>query len=104
MTQGKRSMLMCGMHWLQKPSCVDPQIAIFVDVPRVRKLCVAGPRPSASLLSGMSLSDHMYGPHVLVCVRVRGAFQKKKKSNIILQYNILVVFYPALPYSYHVSV
>ena len=26
----------------------------------------------------MSLSDSMYGPHVLVCVRVRGAFQKKK--------------------------
>ena len=28
----------------------------------------------------MSLSEHMYGPHVLVCVRVRGAFQKKKKK------------------------
>ena len=29
----------------------------------------------------MSLSEHMYGPHVLVCVRVRGAFQKKKKKS-----------------------
>ena len=28
----------------------------------------------------MSLSELMYGPHVLVCVRVRGAFQKKKKK------------------------
>ena len=27
----------------------------------------------------MSLSEHMYGLHVLVCVRVRGAFNKKKR-------------------------
>ena len=29
---------------------------------------------------GMSLCESMCGPHVLVCVRVRGAFQKKKKK------------------------
>ena len=28
----------------------------------------------------MSLSELMYGPHVLVCVRVRGAFQKKNNN------------------------
>ena len=27
---------------------------------------------------GMSLCESMYGPHVLVCVRVRGVFHKKK--------------------------
>ena len=29
---------------------------------------------------GMSLCESMYGPHVLVYVRVRGAFQKKEKK------------------------
>ena len=29
---------------------------------------------------GMSLCESMYGPHVLVCVRVRGVFQKKRKK------------------------
>ena len=29
----------------------------------------------------MSLSELMYGPHVLVCVRVRGAFPPKKSGN-----------------------
>ena len=33
---------------------------------------------------GMSLCDSMNGPHVLVCVRVRGVFQKKKKNLDIL--------------------
>ena len=28
----------------------------------------------------MYLSEPMYGPHVLVCVRVRDAFKKKKKK------------------------
>ena len=32
----------------------------------------------------MSLSEQMYGPHVLVCVRARGAFQKKKKITITI--------------------
>ena len=32
--------------------------------------------------AGMSLSEPTYGPHALVCVRVRGAFQKKKKKNL----------------------
>ena len=36
--------------------------------------------PPWSTTSGMSLSEHMYGPHVLVCVRARGAFQKTKQN------------------------
>ena len=35
---------------------------------------------------GMSLCESMYGPHVFVCVRARGVFQKQKqkKSYMIL--------------------
>jgi hypothetical protein len=36
------------------------------------------------LLAGLSLSESMYGPHVLVCVRARGAFPKKKKKKNLL--------------------
>ena len=44
----------------------------------------------------MSLSEHMYGPHVLVRVRVRGAFQKKTKNKNLggyLHQNELREFY-----------
>ena len=31
--------------------------------------------------AGMSLSEPTYAPHVLVCVRVRGAFKKTKTKS-----------------------
>ena len=35
----------------------------------------------------MSLSEPTYAPHVLVCVRVRGAFQKKNKKTLGYMYS-----------------
>ena len=41
----------------------------------------------------MSLCDYMYGPHVLVCVRVRGAFKKKNKKKRYLRQREAISFF-----------
>ena len=51
----------------------------------------------------MSLSDSTYGPHVLVCVRARGAFPKKKKKVIKQIPSLQTTHYMYLPgYSAHI--
>ena len=53
----------------------------------------------------MSLSDPTYGPHVLVCVRVRGAFQKKKEKKGVKQFRGSMDFDHIIPQlKFHTSV
>ena len=48
---------------------------------------------------GMSLCDSMNGPHVLVCVRVRGVFQKKtKQKNSMYMYQELLILLSSFKY------